>query len=362
MKLVRRSAWGAPASSPAAALARARGVKVHWLGGPYTVGPHSGCAAKVRAVRAAHLAHPTEGYVDIAYNAIACPHRYVFEGRGAGRRSGANGSVELNTAHYAVLALHGTTTGPPGDMLLHALADAIGWLQDEGAGEEVLGHRDGYNTQCPGADLYAWVEAGAPRPGGELPQGDSGAPVPLPPARYQVTIGGLAYGYGAHGDHVTQVGRALVARGHGDHYRVGPGPTWSDADTLNYSAFQRSLGYRGADADGVPGETSLERLLGTLPGSRPIVDLSQLVAAARRDPAHAGTPVSYSGARIVEQALAAEQLLDERYVDGHFGTATIRAYAAWQRRCGYRGQAADGIPGKTSLTRLGKRHGFDVRN
>jgi peptidoglycan hydrolase-like protein with peptidoglycan-binding domain len=360
MKFIRRSEWGAPAVSPAASLPRARGVKVHWLGGPYTVGPHSGCAAKVRAVRAAHLAHPTENYVDIAYNAIACPHGSVLEGRGAGRRSGANGSVELNTAHYAVLALHGTTTGPPGDMLLHALADAIDWLQEEGAGDEVLGHRDGHNTQCPGADLYAWVEAGAPRPGGELPQGGTSGTVPTV-ARYQVTIGGLAYGYGAHGDHVTQVGRALVARGHGDHYRVGPGPRWSDADTLNYSAFQRSLGYRGPDADGVPGETSLERLLGTLPESRPTVDLSKLVAAARRDPPRAGTPVSYSEARIVEQALAAEGLLDERYVDGHFGTATVTAYARWQRRCGYAGRDADGIPGKTSLTKLGQRHGFTVK-
>ncbi|MEW2635271.1 peptidoglycan-binding protein [Streptomyces sp. NPDC048389] len=362
MKLVRRSAWGAPASSPAAPLPRARGVKVHWLGGPYAVGVHSGCAAKVRAIRAAHLAHATENYIDIAYNAIACPHGHVFEGRGAGRRSGANGNLTLNTGHYAVLALHGTTTGPPGDMLLHALADAIGWLQAEGAGDEVLGHRDGHNTQCPGDDLYAWVRAGAPRPGGELPQGGHGARVPLPPPRYQVTIDGLAYGHGARGEHVTAVGRALVAAGHGDHYRVGPGPTWSDADTLNYASWQRSLGYSGADADGVPGKSSLRLLLGDLPTSRPVVDLSRLVTAARSDPAHLGRPITYPAVRVVENALVAEGLLNTRYADGHYGTATVDAYAGWQRRCGYRGQDADGIPGKDSLRRLGARHGFDVKD
>src|SRR5690606_34846761 len=87
--------------------------------------------------------------------------------------------------------------------------------------------------------------------------GGSGVP------RYQVTIDGKTYGYGASGSHVTAVGRALVAAGFGKHYKVGPGPNWSDADTLNYADYQRSLGYSGSDADGVPGPTSLRKLLGT---------------------------------------------------------------------------------------------------
>ncbi|MGW1278007.1 N-acetylmuramoyl-L-alanine amidase [Streptomyces tsukubensis] len=96
------------------------------------------------------------------------------------------------------------------------------------------------------------------------------------------------------------------------------------------------------------------------PKPRPVVDLSLLIAAARRDPAQAGTPVSYAGSRIVERALAAEGLLDRRLVDGHFGTATKDAYAAWQRRLGYTGGAADGIPGAASLRKLGAKHGFTV--
>lgn len=93
---------------------------------------------------------------------------------------------------------------------------------------------------------------------------------------------------------------------------------------------------------------------------RKVVDLSRLVAAARRDPAKAGTPVSYAGARIVEDALAAEGLLAKKYVDGHFGTQTKAAYAAWQRRCGYSGTAADGIPGRASLDTLARKHEFTV--
>ncbi|MFF9592829.1 hypothetical protein ACF1FX_27080 [Streptomyces sp. NPDC014646] len=71
-----------------------------------------------------------------------------------------------------------------------------------------------------------------------------------------------------------------------------------------------------------------------------------------------------TGARLVEAALAAEGLLARRYVDGHFGSATVTAYAKWQRSKaggGYTGRDADGVPGKTSLARLGAKHGFDVK-
>ena len=225
----------------------------------------------------------------------------------------------------------------------------------------------GGHTSCPGSRIVAQLPE-IVRRAKKLAGDDSGtAPGESAVARYRVTINGLTYGYGAQGDHVTKVGRALVAKGFGKHYAVGPGPTWSDADTENYADYQRSLGYSGADADGVPGETTLRKLFGTLPGktSTPkptpkVVDLSKLIAAARTDPAKSGTPVSYAGARVVEDALAAEGLLDRKYVDGHFGTQTKAAYAAWQRRCGYSGAAADSIPGRASLDILARHHGFTV--
>lgn len=92
----------------------------------------------------------------------------------------------------------------------------------------------------------------------------------------------------------------------------------------------------------------------------PAVDLSQLVQAARTDPPRDGNPVSYAGAQIVEAALNREGLLSDNLVDGHFGTSTVQAYAAWQRRLGYHGSDADGIPGKSSLTQLGNKYGFRV--
>ncbi|MGW5477722.1 peptidoglycan-binding protein [Streptomyces sp. NPDC004008] len=107
-------------------------------------------------------------------------------------------------------------------------------------------------------DSYTWPGPDTPAPSPQV-------------ARYQVTINGLVYGYGAHGDHVTKVGQGLVDRGFGRHYTSGPGPDWTDADTLNYSEFQQSLGYSGTaphqDADGVPGPTTLRDLLGYLPSA-----------------------------------------------------------------------------------------------
>lgn len=97
------------------------------------------------------------------------------------------------------------------------------------------------------------------------------------------------------------------------------------------------------------------------PSTKPTVSLAHVVAAARKDPAAAqGHTTHKAEVLLVEKALHAEGLLDSEYVDGSYGTKTITAYASLQRRYGYTGSDADGIPGKTSLTRLGDKHGFTV--
>ncbi|MFC9847801.1 N-acetylmuramoyl-L-alanine amidase [Streptomyces sp. NPDC060223] len=270
MQLVTRKALGWPVSA-APLQAKTKGVKVHYTGAAVStklVKDHSLCIELWQDIRAAHLANQQENYSDVAYNYAACIHGYLLEGRGIGRRTGANGNQALNQAHYAVLGLIGSSgvTETTGE-LLNAIRDGIDLLRKNGAGTEIKGHRDGHATACPGDNLYAWVQKGAPRPGA-----------------------------------------------------------------------------------------------GTVTGPvRPSVDLSKLLAAAKADPPKAGAPVSYTGTKTVETALVAEGLLAKSLADGHFGTATKTAYAAWQRRCGFTGSAADGLPGKSSLTKLGTRRGFDVK-
>jgi len=93
---------------------------------------------------------------------------------------------------------------------------------------------------------------------------------------------------------------------------------------------------------------------------KPVVDLSKLVTAAKSDPPKRGTPISYYGVKTVETALVAEGLLAREVADGHYGTATVAAYRAWQLRCGYKGADADGVPGPESLKKLAAKRGFTV--
>lgn len=94
------------------------------------------------------------------------------------------------------------------------------------------------------------------------------------------------------------------------------------------------------------------------------VDLSDLRAAARRDPdtpGDLGTPGSRRDVFTVEGWLAREGFLGERRRDGDWSEATRRAYADWQRHLGFRGQDANGIPGLVSLTKLARAHNATVR-
>jgi hypothetical protein len=182
MLFVSRAEWGAKAPrGDYTYVASTNGVKVHYEGTAVPAdlaGPdqHGRCAGRVRAIQASHMANTAENYMDIAYSDVVCPHGYVFEGRGLHHKTGANGNSALNFGHYAVCAMVGDSgLTQPTDAQLNGIRDSIERFQrDGGAGGEIKGHRDGYATSCPGGPLYAWVQAGAPRPGGGSTQPSGG--------------------------------------------------------------------------------------------------------------------------------------------------------------------------------------------
>lgn len=98
------------------------------------------------------------------------------------------------------------------------------------------------------------------------------------------------------------------------------------------------------------------------PPAKPKVSLKNVIAAAKADPKAAqGHATHPADVKPVEAALHAEGLLAAKYAsDGSFGSLTVDAYASWQRKCGYSGKDADGIPGETTLKKLGSKHGFTV--
>ncbi len=94
-----------------------------------------------------------------------------------------------------------------------------------------------------------------------------------------------------------------------------------------------------------------------------VVALSTVLKAAKTDPESvtgkppAGTKTMVS---VVEKALVKEGHLAAEYSDGLFGSKTVAGYKKWQQELGYEGADADGLPGLTSLKKLGLKHGFEV--
>ncbi|MEU9836595.1 peptidoglycan-binding protein [Streptosporangium sp. NPDC048047] len=88
----------------------------------------------------------------------------------------------------------------------------------------------------------------------------------------------------------------------------------------------------------------------------PSVNMEAVVKAAQIDPRRPDdtvTPGAKAGVLLVERALRDRKMLDAKWVDGYFGTTTVTAFAKFQRSLGFSGLAANGLPGKTSLTKLG---------
>lgn len=166
MKLITRAQWGAraPRARPGEDFT---GGTAHWEGPHMGTFPHASCPAKVRGIQAFHM--DARGWSDIAYNAVVCPHGYVFEGRGQGVRSAANGTNVGNDSDGAVCYLggEGDPFTPEGAA---AMADALHWLSPGG---QRHAHRDWKPTTCPGDTIAAWVHSPAAlTPGAPVNQGD----------------------------------------------------------------------------------------------------------------------------------------------------------------------------------------------
>jgi hypothetical protein len=300
--IISRATWGAkpwngtPASVP---LSKRTEYFVHYDGAAHIT--RTGYAI-MRAIEAEHLGNAWSG---VGYHFVVDQAGNIYEGRGWNLQ-GAH-CPDHNISGIGVQIAIGGDQEPSAKALAACRALYEEACKKTGRTLAKRGHQDGFATACPGTRLYAWVKAGmpagdykpAPNPGGSLPNDGSNTAV----SRAQTIINGLAYGYGAKGDHVTKVGQALVKRGFGRAYTSGPGPVWTDADTKNYQDFQESLGYSGAAADGVPGEASLKKLLGALPGK----------VTAKPAPPFPGTDKFGTGKNNASITLLGQQLVRKGY-------------------------------------------------
>ncbi|MGW0033064.1 peptidoglycan-binding protein [Streptomyces sp. NPDC003314] len=355
ISIISRSTWGAspwegtPNTVP---LSSRSEFFVHYDGAHEI---HRTGYAVPRAIEAVHL---RQGWAGIGYNFVVDQAGTIYEGRGW-HLQGAHCPGHNVTGLSVQIAIGGDQK-PTAAAL--AACRALYEEANRRTGRTLLkkGHKDGIATDCPGKHLYAWVQKGmpasgytpAPNPGGALPGGGNPAV-----SREQVTINGLLYGYGAKGDHITRVGQALTKAGYGKHYTSGPGPVWTDADTLNYAAYQRSLGYAGDDANGVPGQTSLKKLLGALPGKAPAKPpmkpapkpVPPFPGATNFGPGKTNAHITALGQQLVRKGYG------KHYTSGpgpRWSEADRKNVEAFQRAQGWTGSDANGLPGPQTWKRL----------
>ncbi|MDR6978595.1 hypothetical protein J2X68_005321 [Streptomyces sp. 3330] len=172
--------------------------------------------------------------------------------------------------------------------------------------------------------------------------------------------GRAAFGPGANNPYVTQLGRLLVERGGARYYASGPGPRWSASDGWATLAFQQAQGWRGADADGIPGPRTWALLVS---GQGRNIGSPATGAAgaptAPRVPAYPGRGMFRPGAQNAYVTQLGRQLVKKGfgkyYATGpgpRWGEADRRGVEAFQRAQGWRGGAADGYPGPETWRRL----------
>ncbi|MFE7072536.1 peptidoglycan-binding protein [Streptomyces sp. NPDC057620] len=344
--IISRATWGAhawngtPASVP---LSKRTEFFVHYDGGTHIT--RTGYAI-MRAIEAQHV---NQGWSGVGYNFVVDQAGNIYEGRGWGLQ-GAH-CPNHNVSGIGVQIAIGGDQEPSAKALAATRA-----LYEEACRktEKTLakkGHKDGFATACPGGLLYAWVKAGmpagdyqsTPAPGGSTP----GAGVAV--SRARVTVNGLDYGYGAKGDHVTKVGEALKQKGFGKHFTSGPGPVWTDVDTLNYRDFQKSLGYSGAAADGVPGETSLKKLLGTLPAKVTAKPKPPFPGRDKFGPGKNNSSITLLGQQLVRKGYG------KHYTSGpgpKWSETDRKNVESFQQAQGWTGSKADGYPGPATWSAL----------
>lgn len=140
------------------------GLVIHYdgPGSHLTKKSHAKCIEYWKSVRRFHM--NSNGWADIGYSFGVCPHSvsdssgYVFEGRGLYREQAAQPGG--NTTYYSVTLMLGDGEHPT-DVQVDTVRQLREWLEDKtGMRGFVKGHRDFYNTSCPGDILYGMVRNG----------------------------------------------------------------------------------------------------------------------------------------------------------------------------------------------------------
>lgn len=156
MNIVTRAEWGArPPKSTTRLPATKPGLTLHWEGPATGTFTHDKCPGRVQGIQRFHM--DGRGWNDIAYNFLVCPHGTIYEGRGWGTQSAANGTTAGNQSDHAACYL-----GGQGDPFTRPAKTAFVWLRDESDRRYqqttlVRPHSAHKPTECPGDVIRNWI-------------------------------------------------------------------------------------------------------------------------------------------------------------------------------------------------------------
>ncbi|WP_234322603.1 peptidoglycan-binding protein [Streptomyces sp. NRRL S-350] len=167
------------------------------------------------------------------------------------------------------------------------------------------------------------------------------------------------FGPGADNAYVTRLGRMLVQRGGARFYSEGPGPRWGEADRKATQAFQLAQGWRGSEADGIPGKDTWDYLVngkgrdigaGTpLPPPPPVTGAPAFPGVQYFGPGRDDDHVRQLGEQLVRKGFGGSYGVGP---GPRWTESDRRAVQAFQQAQGWRGGEADGYPGPDTWRRL----------
>ncbi|MFD8205687.1 peptidoglycan-binding protein [Streptomyces sp. NPDC059695] len=177
------------------------------------------------------------------------------------------------------------------------------------------------------------------------------------PAEATPYPGAAAFGPGADNAYVTRLGQLLVERGGKKYYSRGPGPKWGEADRRATQAFQLAQGWKGKEADGLPGPQTWKLLVtdggrdigGSSGSGGPSTNATGFPGRGSFRPGQSNAYVEKLGKQLVKRGFG------KHYLSGpgpRWTEADRRNVEAFQRAQGWRGAAADGYPGPETWRRL----------
>ncbi|MEV7567549.1 peptidoglycan-binding protein [Streptomyces tanashiensis] len=184
--------------------------------------------------------------------------------------------------------------------------------------------------------------------------GGTGGAEPTEAAPYP---GAGKFGPGANNAYVTRLGQLLVERGGKRFYTRGPGPKWGEADRRATQAFQLAQGWKGREADGLPGPQTWKLLVtgggkgigGSSGSGGPSTNATGFPGRGYFRPGQSNAYVEKLGKQLVKRGFG------KHYLSGpgpRWTEADRRNVEAFQRAQGWRGAAADGYPGPETWRRL----------